>query len=95
MIFSLIASFAIGYVIGSVVVYCIDVIEEWLSIRRAKELALERTNLAKLIVENIQKDAIIGEAIHARAFNESNEHFADFTFNVVKGSDLYTGQVIY
>lgn len=97
MIFTFIASFAVGYMIGAIAAYCIDVVNEWLSTQRAKELARERVKkkINKLIIKNVTKNAEYGETISAHALDESNEYFADITFHAAKGSALYSGQVLY
>lgn len=97
MLFTLIASFAAGYILGSIIAYCIDVVDEWLTSQRAKELAREKTGkkITKLVIDKVQQNAEYGETISARAFDESYEHFADITFNAEKGSSLYTNQTIY
>lgn len=97
MLFTLIVSFAAGYILGSIIAYCIDVVDEWLTSQRAKELASEKTGkkITKLVIDKVQKNAEYGETISVRAFDESYEHFADITFNAEKGSSLYTNQTIY
>lgn len=96
MFFTLIASFAAGFVLGAIISICINVVNVWLSSLRAKELAREHTNkrITKLIVDKVERNAEYGETISVRAFDESYEHFADITYYASKGSALYAGQVI-
>ena len=97
MFFTLLASFAAGVILGAIISICIDVVDEWLSTQRAKELARERTNkrITKLVVDKVESNTEYGETISVRAFDESYEHFADITYHAHRGSALYTGQVLY
>lgn len=96
MIISFLVGFAIGAVIGAIIDICIDVYNEWLSTKRAKELAEREIGqkLTKLVVTKISTNAEYGETIDARAFDENYEHVANITFNATKGSALYSGQTI-
>lgn len=96
MLGSFLIGFAIGFMLGTVLSICIDIYGEYLTTRRAKELAGEKTGktITKIIVTEVKGNAEYGETINARAFDSDNEHVANITFNATKGSSLYSGQKI-
>lgn len=97
MIISFLVGLAIGAVVGAIINICIDVYDEWLSTKRAKELAESEIGkkIGKLVVDKVKTNAEYGETIDARVFDENYEHIGNATFNAMKGSALYSGQTIY